>query len=120
MLLQTFMSLGREGSETASVAASTGTTVAFRLSTGDGWVDLASFDARTGRGLRRAEHVAPPGAVAVTADGVVAWTAGDALLATGPDDEARELDRGAIADLRADGALLRWSRDGAPRSADPP
>ena len=65
--------------------------------------------------------------MAVTERGVAAWIADrdgvQRLLAASPGGGVSELDRGpsgSIAALAADGTRIRWTRDGAPRSAEPP
>jgi hypothetical protein len=64
--------------------------------------------------------------VAVTEQGAPAWLVrrpdGDRLLALGASGALDELDRGpagSIADLRAEGALVKWSGPGGPREAAP-
>jgi hypothetical protein len=91
------------------------------------------IDARSG-GIRRQARTYPcegglplptEGApLAVTSRGVAAWVSDQdgvrRLLAAGPDERVVELDRGAIEGLRARGAAVEWTRDGAPRSMELP
>jgi hypothetical protein len=85
-------------------------------------------NARTGRGSSASprnaetpEFRAPlPGTpFAVTTAGVLGWVADGVLYALPKSNRVIRLDAGAIADLRADGDALTWTRDGAPRRVVP-
>ena len=95
-----------------------------------GGFTLSTTDARTGKVARETEFdadcetqpaVPVPGTpLAITTRGVAAWVDDERLLAAAPGRGITELDRGAIAGLRARGADVEWTRDGAPRSMELP
>jgi hypothetical protein len=88
-------------------------TVSVRIAT----ADVATGDQKAPFPL--ADVPAPQaGSFAITDRGIPAWLGGDRLLALNRHGVA-ELDRGqAIADIRASGNTLTWTRDGEPRSAE--
>ncbi len=57
--------------------------------------------------------------IAVTDQGVLAFARDGVLWALVARNQFRKLDEGAIADLRAEGDALVWTRDGVPRRLPP-